>query len=227
MATKTKLQSTSRKNRSNWGIYAAAAGASLSMVTSADAGIIAGNLNITAHAPQASTPVTQNFSIAGVPGKLWIDSSFSSRHLETIRFLDGVKFFNNSSGWVRKYGLNAPISAGHHNGTVGLVVQENNGSFFSRGLRHATSSAYLGFVTNGGDLGWLKIELSSPDHTGYPEDVTLVDYAYDQTAGETILAGDTGVSAATPEPDSKGLALLAAGAMGVLTLRRRWAAKAK
>ncbi|MBZ5524239.1 MAG: PEP-CTERM sorting domain-containing protein [Acidobacteriia bacterium] len=42
-----------------------------------------------------------------------------------------------------------------------------------------------------------------------------------QTNGGSIRAGDTGVSSGTPEPGTFALALLAAGAAGVLAWRRR------
>jgi len=56
----------------NWGIYAAAAGAALSMATSADASIISGSLGVTATINSAgggTFTAQPTFSLAGVLGK--------------------------------------------------------------------------------------------------------------------------------------------------------------
>jgi hypothetical protein len=48
---------------------------------------------------------------------------------------------------------------------------------------------------------------------------TLVDYAFDATAGASIAAGDTGATAVIPEPSTH--ALVGAGLAGVAAARRR------
>jgi MYXO-CTERM domain-containing protein len=49
--------------------------------------------------------------------------------------------------------------------------------------------------------------------------ITLKDWAY-ENSGSPIHPGDTGLSAA-PEPSTAAMALLAAGAAGIVALRRR------
>jgi hypothetical protein len=66
----------------------------------------------------------------------------------------------------------------------------------------------------------MRVEVSDTGSPSYPNELTVLDYAYDNTPGEAIDAGDTGTSA-TPEPDSVALGLLALGASGILSWRRR------
>lgn len=63
--------------------------------------------------------------------------------------------------------------------------------------------------------GWFRINISG-NTLGNSGPRTLVDYAYNDVAGENILAGDTG---AIPEPSTLGL--LAMGALGLVVRRRR------
>lgn len=68
-------------------------------------------------------------------------------------------------------------------------------------------------------LGWILVD--------FPGDI--VSWAYNENAGESILAGQTSndsIPNSTPEPSSAAMALLAAGAAGVLAWRRRRAAQA-
>lgn len=70
---------------------------------------------------------------------------------------------------------------------------------------------------NGGNpmFGWVQIsKANSGTPTGDPTGINIIDWAYENT-GAAIAAGDTGV----PEPSC--LALLAAGAMGVMVRRNR------
>jgi hypothetical protein len=75
-------------------------------------------------------------------------------------------------------------------------------------------------TAGGPHLGWIRIRLEDTNSDGFTNRLTVVDYAYNDVAGASIQAGDTG-SAPVPEPSSKAMALLAAGAIGVLAWRKR------
>jgi MYXO-CTERM domain-containing protein len=68
------------------------------------------------------------------------------------------------------------------------------------------------------DYGWVRLsETIGTDRL--TNSVTASDWAYDPT-GAPVTAGET-ASSTTPEPSTKVLAILAAGAAGVAALRRR------
>lgn len=74
----------------------------------------------------------------------------------------------------------------------------------------------------GGDpnFGWLHLELDANNPLLLTQDLTLVDWAYQSVPGKSIRVGDKG-SSATPVPEPSTLALMALGAVGMGTLRRR------
>lgn len=76
-------------------------------------------------------------------------------------------------------------------------------------------------TTNGGNpvYGWVQISktVAGEPPVGGPDGITFVDWAYDNT-GSAIAAGDTGAS---PVPEPTTLALMAAGAVGILVRRGR------
>ena len=76
----------------------------------------------------------------------------------------------------------------------------------------------MGFQTAQGNLGWLEVTWS-----GATDTFQVYSAAYESVAGVAILAGDTGGSAAVPEPGqvASSLLLLALGAAGVAIQRRR------
>jgi MYXO-CTERM domain-containing protein len=92
--------------------------------------------------------------------------------------------------------------------------QESEGHFQSN------VPGYVGFQTNNGDLGWIKIEVLDRRGEDYPDGVEAIDWAYNNVPGAGINAGQT-PSPSVPEPDSRALALLGMGAAGLLTWRRR------
>jgi len=74
------------------------------------------------------------------------------------------------------------------------------------------SSRFLGVrfdIAGQGHLGWAEISLQKDTPSA-----TVLGYAYETVEGQSIIAGAT-----TPEPSS--IALFAAGAAGILALRRR------
>lgn len=95
-----------------------------------------------------------------------------------------------------------------------------------------SSPGYVGFVLKDGGgapgsdyyYGWL--EITEIDLSGPTASITVGGYGIRTVAGVGIRAGDTGSTshrnpAATPEPATTGLALLALGAAGVMRHRRR------
>ncbi|MDA7937030.1 PEP-CTERM sorting domain-containing protein, partial [bacterium] len=93
---------------------------------------------------------------------------------------------------------------------------DNSKVFTDIGVVPGGFTGYVGFkftVAGGNHFGWM--DLSRGGKT-----VTLAQYAYQDTAGAAIAAGDSGASSgAVPEPSS--LAILALGAAGVCGFRRR------
>lgn len=89
-----------------------------------------------------------------------------------------------------------------------------------------TGTGFMGLefkdpTVNGGApvFGWMEISktIAGDPPRGGPTGITFVDWAYDNS-GAPIAAGDTG---AAPVPEPASLALLAAGAVGLLVRRGR------
>jgi MYXO-CTERM domain-containing protein len=216
----------SRSAYSNWKSYAAAAGATLAMSTNVQAGTITtGTIDLTVQAGGThGVSHYKLFTIAGGSVALhafdngavaFVDvNSFSSvAPLKFAGTLEGFHFI------AEKYGSGAPIDfAG---GQRNPVIQLHNGTAGVQGaFGPGDVEGFLGFEDQAGQFGWLRVEVSDTGSPGYPNELTVLDYAYDNTPGEAIDAGDTGTSA-TPEPDSVALGLLALGASGILSWRRR------
>jgi hypothetical protein len=72
-------------------------------------------------------------------------------------------------------------------------------------------------IVNGANTyyGWVRLAWADTDDDVYPNTLTAIDWAYNDTPGAAILAGDTG---AVPEPSR---ALLALAGLGAMALRRR------
>jgi hypothetical protein len=93
---------------------------------------------------------------------------------------------------------------------AGLYGRWNLGSSTIAGFR-------LGTLMNP-QFGWVRLRVDDQDMNGFPDRITAVDWAYDDS-GAAIQAG------AVPEPSSLGL--LAAGAAGITAMRRRSRSKRK
>lgn len=108
----------------------------------------------------------------------------------------------------------APINLGDPTVTVSQILLGYSSSGSNTGSWVSQPDAFLGvqFTSNSQQyLGWVHLQVATGS-------ATLLGYAYNDQAGQSINAGDTG---ATPEPAS--LSLFALGAAGVLALRRRQA----
>jgi len=144
----------------------------------------------------ASLNTPNNAAFIGQPGgnqvaKLSAGSNISAGAL--FKFTDGsfrIAFSNTSSGFAASGPWNgAPGSSGF----AGLKIADGPTDIFA----------------------WLRFSVTN-DNKGFPVDVTLIDWAYEDT-GASILAGQT--VSAVPLPGSLGL--LAMGISGLAAFRRR------
>jgi hypothetical protein len=113
----------------------------------------------------------------------------------------GKAFFSSAP-----HGLLWSNAGGHKGGTWAQSQPGFAGVMFS--VFHSSNS------TTSKYLGWIRLEWTDVDNT---ETLTAIDWAYNNTAGASILTGQ-GIPAPTPEP-SRALLLLAGA--GSMALRRR------
>jgi len=146
-------------------------------------------------------------------------------------FRNGVNGFVTKAGSLAKVASGAKISHGNvkflstdnNIGTrPGLGFEQGNHGMVSGPFKPSqTGFAGFGIHTAGGNdfYGWVRLEFM--DSPRGPDKVEAIDYAVSNVAGASINAGQEAASSAVPEPSTSALALLAAGAAGVLALRRR------
>jgi hypothetical protein len=144
---------------------------------------------------------------------------------------NGVNGFVTQSGTLAKVASGAKISHGNvkflstDNGIgtrPGLGFEQGNHGMASGPFKPSqTGFAGFGIHTAGGSdfYGWVRLEYM--DSPRGPDEVEAIDYAVSDVAGASINAGQEVASSAVPEPSTLPLSLLAAGAAGVLALRRR------
>jgi hypothetical protein len=126
--------------------------------------------------------------------------------------------FEDSFG-LRKFGFGDRISAAQY-GSGGAPLRLNFGKTILGNWGNG-ETALAGFQLPGGELGWIRLGWSSTDASGLPDTMTLVDYAYDETPNEAMLAGE---GADVPEPNTAALLALAGGGVAALRRRRKAAA---
>lgn len=118
-------------------------------------------------------------------------------------------------------------SIGPRNGLEALYLA-NNGVFLNgsngnldtfRLSNSGPSSGFAGFRTVDGQRGWFQWKLTvSPNVVASAE---ILQYAYEENPGVGFNVGQTASAAAVPEPSTLSLAVLATGAAGVASWRRR------
>lgn len=244
----TRVAAATKKARGaagNWPVYAAAVGSALAMGTNANASIIyCGSSNNYCEASSQHPVVTATANGPDIHVPLLLSAShqiildvspenFGVSALATV-FAAKVKIFNSTANSA--FALNmAPgaeiggsVLAANHAilGAQGLLNQASTGGSafgnFNAGVQ-GILGVQLDSVSGNTDYGWIRVEFT--DQGSLPHTLSLIDWAVNETPGQAIQAGETGVSAA-PEPGTMGLGLLAAGAAGVEALRRRRKAKA-
>ncbi len=216
----------------NWSAYAAVAGSTLAMATSASASIISEipATPITLSAPGHSHK-TQGVNLTGMPGFNLYLVHGATLGIATARLLGSSNVgvlgsTTNQFGNFIPHFLQAGVQVGASgqwsggneldflNGSVKQGNWPGNGAKGFEGIRFQTHSGQF-------DYGWAELSVTV-DGTGHPDSMTLYGIAYDNT-GAAIGTGESGVSGAsgsTPEPGTAGLMLLALGAAGVGVLRR-------
>lgn len=225
----------------NWPIYAAVTGSALAMATSASASIITGtyvggagphggavvqtnlpsvhydlSFGLTHGAGvkdfihlKADNPMHSHISVSGVPPA----EIFSTRFFAPGTSGSGFPSF------VRNFAFGNIISAGVGNHRKSALVAASAYSGKNYGAFLSGQPGYLGFAVKGTgtdfDYGWLKLEF----FTNAQSKIALeaLSFGVQTTSNESINAGDTGA----PEPGTMALGILAAGAAGVMALRRR------
>jgi PEP-CTERM motif len=242
-----------RVRLNSWAVYAAATGATLAMVSNADADtIISGAANVTASVmPNAAHAFSsKNFEIGGRSGQIEIGESRISNFFSIYGGLkgpgpNGIHFATRGSGTLVNFspgqlilppaidfasrGFARNIVAGASSGGNSICCSSgnsiNSGSVHNGAFGSFASgrTGIAGFVLTNGlaepRFGWLRIKVSDPTSAGYLTEIQALDWAYNSTPSAPIAAGETG--AATPEPTTAALALLASGAAGLLAWRRR------
>ena len=240
MSLDTKLAPVSqnarwKKHLSNWRAYAAASGASLAAATSADAGVHYTTFNTSnTYVPsgnpnQLATNIKTDLGVSnflnGHQFGLSIRSTATNGGSAKALILGngGVGFFKvgaSSGANVVNYLNGTSIGknhAGNHSGSNGFLNTHGTSGF--NGNFAIGQTGFAGLVTSGGNKGYIKLRVNGTGgSSGYAQSITLLGVAWADSGSS--LAPPT----ATPEPGSMALGLFAAGATGLLALRR---AKAK
>ncbi len=220
-----------RSRTGNWPVYAAAAGSALAMTTSASASIISGVYTGTGPNGGVSVQPTagNGSSVKGLlfpPGEINIKATAGSTFVAlSVEGILPLKIFEGplNSQYAKNFAAGANISA-----AAGILAASGariakaffSGSSFGSFL--AGQPGYVGFALDMGsgniDYGWLKLEVTNS--SGVPQILEALGYGIETTANTAIKAGDTGPGP-VPEPGTMALGVLAAGAAGVVALRRR------
>jgi hypothetical protein len=227
IASKAK---TLYRRAGNWPIYAAATGSALAMATGASASIISGVYPGSGIAVNPGGPVSQVGLIPGLSVKLHALSNKGasvSTHTAALQLLashENIFFSGLYSDQAKKFKLGSPIGTPGEASHVGHT--ENVQRFFLGSGSGNFASGQVGFVglsfANLGNTDYAWIELEFTDKGGFPYFLDALAFGVDTDPGQlpgSFEAGQTGPSA--PEPGTMSLAILAAGAAGVMALRRR------
>jgi PEP-CTERM motif-containing protein len=219
-----------KENLGRWGAYAAAAGAALAMSTSADAEVVySGIQNLTVTGNSRKT-----FHIGSVKAEIQnVEHSSSFGRITSAGIgsvlTAGIVVAQFSGSGANKYARGQPILL--TGGGAGGVLFGNSGSPGAPGgnprgnFGPGTVDGFVGILLKNGDRGWVQVKVTSVD--GYPTEVEAIDWAYNNSTGGAIYAGQTSDAPVAPEPNTAALGLLACGAAGLLAWRKRRAEQAR
>ena len=231
-----------KKRQRTWPVYAAAAGSGLAMATSAEADIVySGPLNLGASIISAVSFAERNyvqFAMKGA-GLLAAVSGGAGAGMRGARatFRSGSSHGGsrasvavNGSGQVKQLAFGAKISSGAGSfrppGPGGFLFSKRTGpsTHSMVGTWKAGKEGFVGielkpFASHGSGtyFGWIGLKFDA-NSAGFPNRVTVIDWAYNTVSGQGIYAGEL---SAVPEPNTMVLALLGTGYVGVLAWRRR------
>jgi hypothetical protein len=204
--------------------FATAAGAALAMTTSADAGIIYSGIQNVSLETSAHHSKTQGLDIKNPGGataslNLLVRQGAPPAHFLELGGVAGKASVLETGHLLKRFNSGSRISGAQGGG--GFINSRPIAAKPSRGQFAPGVTGFAGFVLNGNEDGWIKLKW---EFVSGKVELTVISWAYNNTPGGTINAGQTGGSVQTgsvPEPSSLSLALLAAGAAGVLALRKR------
>jgi len=196
--------------------YTAAASSAFVYSATADAAIIySGVQNINSGSVNVNfyQDATVDFSFSATAS-----ASYGSALLNP---LNGAAFIKTNVVDVKKLASGSSISAGAGvfrtiDGSFRFKNNSSIGGSWSGGNASSGGFAGVKINNNGTDIfAWLRFTVQN-NASGYPINVTLVDWAYEDS-GAPIIAGAT----TSPVPLPGSLGLLAMGASGLAAFRRR------
>jgi hypothetical protein len=232
----TRVSATTKtihRRTRNWSIYAAATGSALAMATGASASIITSGIVSGVYPSGVSVnpggPHTQVGLIPGLSVKLHALSTAAGPvvQLQLLASHENI-IFSQFSDSARNFGFESPIAPGLAPGG-GVGHTENVQAFFSGhvyGNFAAGKPGFIGlsFATGHGntDYGWIELEFMN-NRSGIPYYLEALAFGVNTNPGQrpgSLLAGEIN-NGFIPEPGTLSLSILAAGAAGVMALRRR------
>jgi hypothetical protein len=209
-------------------VLATVAGSALALATNANAGIIYSGLqNVTASRPAGVGNSAAGFTVGGAPWNVRASNNIGvARSTASARLGIGVAgeafmALSTFSRNAKKLASGATISAGQifNNWPFPNLRIKNNSSFTGQFLNSQTGFVGIKFNQGGNaHFGWIRLHVDIGPANAVT--TTAIDWAYNDVAGQAILAGE-GIPASAPEPSTTAMTLLATGSAGVLAWRRR------
>ena len=209
-------------------MLATVAGSALALATNANAGIIySGVQNLTVSLPNGGPAVSSAAlnGLAPIPWDIRVfnalrsgRSTASAQLHEVVGHGDAFMAMSSFSPNALKLASGDVISAGKTfvNRSFPLLRRKNLASYTGAFLNSSVGFVGIKFNLSGNaHFGWIRLHVDIGPGTSITE--KAIDWAYNDVAGQQILAGQ----GATPEPSTFSLGLLAAGAAGVLAWRKR------
>jgi hypothetical protein len=239
--------STLQSNFRNWKMYAAVTGSAVAMATNASADIIysysglrdiqAGPIasaTVNSAHPSGTAKVIIRSHASHTPGFLiGVQQDLGHGSLRGAAYLNGGQYFgflNSSKGMLKKLSSGYLISSGRapFQNFYNLAASQNLRTSNHTGSLAGWAASKVGFAgfsfeTTGmaqRDYGWLRLEFTVGAN-GAADKFQVIDWGYNNTGGSILAGQGAPAPVTTPEPSTGALALLAAGAGGVLALRRR------